>query len=201
MHAFGANLPDEDPDGNSQLFEYNPRFPGQYFDKETNLYYNYFRYYEPETGRYISPDPIGLEGGLNVFGYVEQNPLSLVDLYGLNPVTGAVAGAKIGTTILPGIGTITGAIAGGVGGYLIADKLSNIIYAKPKPGSKPKGCPSGTKPIDKIPELDKDKIHDIKRGIGAKPKDWTGISPNGDVITGDSEGNAVNHGPYDSFLP
>ncbi|UJP01597.1 MAG: hypothetical protein LZF64_12425, partial [Nitrosomonas sp.] len=33
--------------------EYQPRFPGQYFDKETNLHYNYFRYYEPETGRYI----------------------------------------------------------------------------------------------------------------------------------------------------
>jgi len=61
-HVFGANLPDEDPDGNSQPFEYNPRFPGQYFDKETNLHYNYFRYYEPETGRYISPDPIGLAG-------------------------------------------------------------------------------------------------------------------------------------------
>ncbi|MBL8499394.1 MAG: RHS repeat protein, partial [Nitrosomonas sp.] len=69
-HAFGANLSDEDPDGNSQSFEYNLRFPGQYFDKETNLHYNYFRYYEPETGRYISPDPIGLAGGVNVLGYV-----------------------------------------------------------------------------------------------------------------------------------
>lgn len=76
-------MPDEDPDGNAQLFEYHPRFPGQYFDKETNLYYNYFRYYEPETGRYISPDPIGLAGGINIYGYVEQNPLSLIDPYGL----------------------------------------------------------------------------------------------------------------------
>ncbi len=82
-HAFGSNLPDEDPDGNSQLFEYHPRFPGQYFDKETNLHYNYFRYYEPETGRYISPDPIGLAGGLNVYGYVLQNPLSYTDPDGL----------------------------------------------------------------------------------------------------------------------
>ncbi len=41
-HAFGANLPNEDPDGNGQLFEYHPRFPGQYFDKETGLHYNYF---------------------------------------------------------------------------------------------------------------------------------------------------------------
>ncbi len=78
-HAFGANLPEEDPDDNAQLFEYHPGFPGQYFDKETNLHYNYFRYYEPETGRYISLDPIGLAGGINVCGYVEQNPLSLID--------------------------------------------------------------------------------------------------------------------------
>ncbi len=82
-HAFGANLPDEDPDGNAQLFEYHPRFPGQYFDRETNLHYNYFRYYEPETGRYVSPDPIGLAGGLNVYGYVEDDPISWIDFDGL----------------------------------------------------------------------------------------------------------------------
>ena len=82
-HPFGANLPDEDPDGNAQLFEYHPRFPGQYFDRETNLHYNYFRYYEPETGRYVSPDPIGLAGGINIYGYGGQNPLGMIDPYGL----------------------------------------------------------------------------------------------------------------------
>lgn len=64
IHAFGANLPDEDPDGNAQLFKYHPRFPGQYFDKETNLHYNYFRHYESETRRYISPDPTGIAAEL-----------------------------------------------------------------------------------------------------------------------------------------
>lgn len=82
-HAFGANLPNEDPDSNGQLFEYHPRFPGQYFDKETGLHYNYFRYFEPETGRYISPDPIGLMGGMNVWGYVGGNPMGFVDIDGL----------------------------------------------------------------------------------------------------------------------
>lgn len=82
-HAFGANLPNEDPDGNGQLFEYNPRFPGQYFDKETNLHYNYFRYYEPETGRYISLDPIGLAGGKNIWEYARQSLMHLTDSVGL----------------------------------------------------------------------------------------------------------------------
>ncbi len=77
--AFGNYLPDEDPDGDSQLFEYNLRFAGQYFDSETNLHYNYFRDYDPETGRYISSDPIGLAGGLNTYGYALQNPLSFND--------------------------------------------------------------------------------------------------------------------------
>ncbi|MBX3618359.1 MAG: hypothetical protein KF839_14735 [Nitrosomonas sp.] len=84
IHAFGANLPNEDPDNNGQLFEYHLRFPGQYFDKETGLHYNYFRYYEPETGRYISPDPIGLAAGMDVWGYGLQNPIRWIDPSGLD---------------------------------------------------------------------------------------------------------------------
>jgi RHS repeat-associated protein len=62
----------------------NPfRFPGQYYDPETGLHYNYFRYYNPQAGRYITPDPIGLEGGINLFVYVDNNPLSLIDPFGL----------------------------------------------------------------------------------------------------------------------
>ncbi len=62
----------------------NPfRFPGQYYDPETGLHYNYFRYYNPQTGRYITPDPIGLEGGINLFAYTASNPINLIDPVGL----------------------------------------------------------------------------------------------------------------------
>ena len=59
------------------------RFQGQYEDHETGLYYNFYRYFDPEHGRYISQDPIGLAGGLNTYAYT-QNPVNWVDVYGLD---------------------------------------------------------------------------------------------------------------------
>ena len=61
----------------------NLRFPGQYYDAETGLHYNWNRYYDPATGRYISPDPIGLDGGLNHYAYMENDPVNWSDPWGL----------------------------------------------------------------------------------------------------------------------
>ncbi len=82
--AFGKAVINENPDGDVNNISFNFRFPGQYYDQETGLHYNYFRYYDPSTGRYITSDPIGLAGGLNTYGYVSGNPLNRFDPYGLD---------------------------------------------------------------------------------------------------------------------
>jgi RHS repeat-associated protein len=62
----------------------NIRFPGQFLDAETGFHYNYHRYYDPKTGRYLSPDPIGQAGGINLFAYAKNNPVRFIDLMGLD---------------------------------------------------------------------------------------------------------------------
>jgi RHS repeat-associated protein len=66
-----------------ELVENNLRFAGQYYDADTRLHYNYFRYYDPKTGRYLTPDPIGLAGGINLFTYAGSNPINAIDPFGL----------------------------------------------------------------------------------------------------------------------
>jgi len=80
---FGANAANEDPDGDGKRFSLNLRFPGQYFDSETGLHYNYFRDYDPSTGRYVESDPLGLEQGVNTYAYVAGNPVRKADPLGL----------------------------------------------------------------------------------------------------------------------
>ncbi len=64
--------------------EQNLRFQGQYLDRETGLHYNTFRFYDPDIGRFISPDPIGLAGGINLYQYA-PNPVTWIDPLGWAP--------------------------------------------------------------------------------------------------------------------
>ena len=104
QELFGVNVPDQNPSG-AGGFELSLRFPGQYFDKETNLNYNYFRDYDSLIGRYVQSDLIGLTGGLNTYTYVRGDPLIYRDPLGLQI---APAG--------PGSGGLTGGL-GGLGGF------------------------------------------------------------------------------------
>jgi RHS repeat-associated protein len=95
---FGTTAANQDPDGDSNVFAYSLRLPGQYFDSETGVHYNYFRDYDPATGRYVESDPIGLKGGVNTYSYVGNDPVLFIDPDGLR--------ARVCCRLIPFVGLV-----------------------------------------------------------------------------------------------
>ena len=178
----------------------NTRFPGQYADGETGLNYNYFRDYDPETGRYVESDPIGLSAGNNTYGYVKNRPIIAVDPSGQF--------AAVAAPVVVGVAAIL------AGGYCYAthcgqraidflqkefcslrDAFNGLFNeSSDGDGNKP---PPNSKPID---ETDWSGDHqDIKKGVGAGPRDKVVISPNGDVWAQNPNGSWTNHGEAGTF--
>ncbi len=84
----------------TETIRFNHRLPGQYLDTETGTHYNYFRDYDPNTGRYLTSDPIGLLGGYNQYAYVDANPINSFDLFGLNSSTPGAAALNLDTPLV-----------------------------------------------------------------------------------------------------
>ncbi|OCG40123.1 hypothetical protein A9G29_08605 [Gilliamella sp. Fer2-1] len=83
-NAYGQIINETYHQDDTQALPDNPlRFQGQYYDEETGLHYNLNRYYDPFTGRYITQDPLGIQGGLNSYQYVNGDPINWIDPLGL----------------------------------------------------------------------------------------------------------------------
>jgi RHS repeat-associated protein len=135
QEPFGVNVPDENPSALG-AFEFPLRFPGQYADSETSLYYNYFRDYDAAIGRYVESDPVGLRGGVNTYAYANHDPLSFIDPRGNTALVGVGAGA----------GSIIGGPPGAIVGAGVGLALSYAIYnaatsSDGESSSEPKALP------------------------------------------------------------
>jgi RHS repeat-associated protein len=142
---FGTTTPNQNP-GSLGTFKYNLRFPGQYYQAETGLLLNYFRDYDPQTGRYIESDLIGLYGGsYSTYGYSGNNPVGRIDpsgLFSLSPAAIEQALARAGLAEVAGGGPedpfadIAAAIAI-VGTIALADPPA----VSPTPSAAGSSCP------------------------------------------------------------
>jgi RHS repeat-associated protein len=187
--AFGDSAPDEDPDADNIAFVFDMRFPGQRYDSATGMNYNYFRDYDPGTGRYVQSDPVGLDGGISTYGYVFENPMLFADTLGLDvdinllpPNSKAYQYARLYKND-PNECTIIGhgkpmSLAG-----RSSDQILKIIQSTPSCKGKPirlLGCNTGVRPKSRWSFA---QLLANKTGMTVyAPGNWGWLPPSGDFF-------------------
>jgi len=109
------------------------RFPGQYFDSETGLFYNWQRDYDPMVGRYVESDPIGLYAGVNTYSYAHGNPIIFTDALGLCWVYSQSTGQLIHVGDADGIIDFVGTAYAGYGAGLNNPLMQDVPFIGPLP--------------------------------------------------------------------
>jgi RHS repeat-associated protein len=183
------------------------QYTGQAWIAELGLYHYKARFYSPFLGRFLQTDPIGYQGGVNLYASVKNDPINLNDPTGNNPAA---------ICLVPGPSTLCGALAAKtveviavIGCALFCDNVIDSVANRhesnededsdrsvedKRRGSAPSDAPRGTRAIDSS-GIDRQGVHDIKDGIGAGPKDYVGITPQGNIVTTDPKtGHAVDQG-------
>ena len=144
---FGDSAPNEQPTTGLAAFTFNPRFPGQYFDKESNLSYNYFREYDRSIGRYVQSDPVGIRGGANTYLYVGGSPLSYIDSFGLAPGDSYRSVPEAGRQAVTDINPTSITSNREYGGVIYQKPDGSYTYTEPRIGSEAGvSIPFGTSP-------------------------------------------------------
>jgi RHS repeat-associated protein len=130
---FGNNPADEDPDANSVAFDLPLRLPGQRYDAESGLHYNYFRDYDPSLGRYGESDHLGLFAGPNTYAYVGGSPLDRIDPQGAYYIQ-----------VIQVCLRIAGAVGGLFGAKKLGEKVKEGFEQSQRAGDAVNACATDT---------------------------------------------------------